>query len=84
MIIARTIWSFLSSPVGIAILAVLAFAVYSYAIFQEGKKYGEADYIIRQQATDRKVIDGARESRDNVDRCRASGGVWDRSTGECK
>ena len=76
-------WKFFTSPVGIAALAALAFGIFTYNVYQEGKESGSSAVILEQAKKDKEVINKTRDMRDNVDRCRAVGGVWDRSKGEC-
>lgn len=76
-------WKFFTSPVGIAVLAAIAFGAFTYGVYQEGKENGSSAVILEQAKKDKEVINKTRDMRDNVDRCRAVGGVWDRSKGEC-
>lgn len=77
-------WKFFTSPVGIAALAAIAFGIFTYNVYQEGKENGSSSVILEQARRDKEIINKTRDMRDNVDRCRAVGGVWSRSKGECE
>lgn len=83
MIIMKTLWSALTSPVGLIIVCVVAVLAYSAVIYREGKNNGASDVVNHQNKVDSKIIEGARDSRDDVDRCRARGMLWSRDTGKC-
>lgn len=83
MIGLAAFWKAITSPVGMMLIAVLAFAGITYYVYQEGKNSGASAVIEEQNEADREVIRGSRDARDSVDRCRARGGVWNRETGTC-
>ena len=83
MIIMKTLWSAVTSPVGIIVACIVAVLAYTAVVYREGKDNGASDVINQQNKSDSKVIEGARDGRDDVDRCRARGLSWSRDTGKC-
>ena len=83
MTVLAAAWKFFTSPVGIAALAALAFGIFTYNVYQEGKESGSSAVILEQAKKDKEVINKTRDMRDNVDRCRAVGGMWNREQGKC-
>lgn len=78
-----TIWKAITSPVGMMLIALLAFAGILYYVYQEGQDRGASGVIERQNEIDREIIRGSRGARDAVDRCRTRGLSWNRETGTC-
>lgn len=78
------IWKFFTSPVGIAVLAAIAFGAFTYRVYQEGKENGAVEAIVEQTRRDQKIIEKSRDLRNDVERCRSSGGMWSRDKGTCE
>lgn len=83
MIALLPAWKAITSPVGLMVIALLTFAGVLWYVYDEGKTNGASSVIEKQNEVNREVIRASRGARDNVDRCRAGGGMWSRETGTC-
>lgn len=77
------VWKAITSPVGLLIVAIIAFSGYTYYVYEEGKENGISQAVETRNEADREIVRGSRGAADAVDRCRARGLQWNRETGKC-
>ncbi|MFO7310402.1 MAG: hypothetical protein DIU59_017585 [Pseudomonadota bacterium] len=68
----------------LVIAGLAAAGVYTWQVFDAGRQIGGADTADRIMREQRDAVDAMAAARERVRACYARGGLWDRSTGQCR
>ncbi len=76
--------SIFRSETGRALLLFGVGALVTLAVGYGLLRRGERIAYDKIQIQDQEAVDAARKARNRVDMCRAAGGVWSQTTGQCR